>query len=58
MNKRKIKSIMERKYSVDVLDSCLVLFPYWTCDLETKRSGKIRHIHLDGIFGNEMVFNG
>ncbi len=53
LNKVKIKNVMERKYRVRVISSCMVLFPSWLCRLEAKKDKKKhRFVCLDGIFGN------
>ena len=53
LNKGKIKNVMERKYKVKVISSCMVLFPSWLCRLESKDDKKKhRLVCLDGIFGN------
>ena len=54
LNKKKVKSSLERKYRVTVNNSELVLFPVWECTLRHKKSGKTRMIMIDGIFGNQM----
>lgn len=54
LNKKKVKSSLERKYRVTVNNSELVLFPVWECTLKHKNSGKTRMIMIDGIFGNQM----
>tara|TARA_B100000678_G_scaffold127898_1_gene107098 strand:+ start:82 stop:504 length:423 start_codon:yes stop_codon:yes gene_type:complete len=54
LNKKKVKSSLERKYRVTVNNSELVLFPVWECTLKHKNSGKTRMIMIDGIFGNKM----
>ena len=54
LNKKKVKSSLERKYRVTVNNSELVLFPVWECNLKHNNSGKTRMIMIDGIFGNQM----
>ena len=52
LNKKKVKSSLERKYRVTVNNSELVLFPLWECTIKNKKDGKTRMIMIDGIFGN------
>ncbi len=55
LNENKIKNVMERKYKVKVIRSHLVLFPKWSCKLESKKDkNNVRVLNLDGIFGNIM----
>ena len=37
VNKRKVKSSLERKYRVNVRGSELILFPIWNCTLRNKK---------------------
>ncbi len=54
INRKKVKSSLERKYRVNVRNSELILFPIWECTLKNKKTKKIRKLLLDSIFGNEM----
>jgi len=55
VNKKKVKSSLERKYRVNVRDSELILFPIWQCTLRNKKTNKKRELILDSVFGNEMT---
>lgn len=55
LNKKKVKSSLERKYRVNVKDSELILFPIWECTLKHKKTHKTRDLILDSIFGNEIT---
>ena len=55
VNKKKVKSSLERKYRVNVRDSELILFPIWQCTLKNKKTNKKRELTLDSVFGNEMT---
>ena len=54
INRKKVKSSLERKYRVNVRNSELILFPIWECTLKDKKTKKTRKLLLDSIFGNEM----
>jgi len=55
VNKRKVKSSLERKYRVNVRDSELILFPIWECTLRNKKTNKKRELIIDSVFGNEIT---
>ena len=54
INKKKITSLMERKYDVKVHSAELILFPVWECNIKTKKSNQTRTLLLDGISGKEV----
>ena len=55
VNKKKVKSSLERKYRVNVRDSELILFPIWECTLRNNKNNKNRELILDSVFGNKMT---
>ena len=55
INKKKIASLMERKYDVKVDSTDLILFPIWECVLEMKKKKSKRLLFIDGIKGNRII---
>ena len=54
ISKKKITSLMERKYHVKVHSAELILFPMWECIIKSKKNAELRTLFLDGIKGKEI----
>jgi len=54
ISKRKITSLMERKYHVKVHSTELILLPIWECVLKAKKGDGKRTLVLDGVKGKEI----
>jgi hypothetical protein len=57
LNRNKITKLMERKYMVQVNHVQMILFPTWICEIKNKKSGKLRKLKMDGIYGNQLYLN-
>jgi hypothetical protein len=50
-----VKTLLERKYDVEVQEVDLLLYPVWHCIVQHKQSGTMRELTVDAVMGYPMI---
>jgi len=50
-----VKTLLERKYDVEVKDVGLMLYPVWHCVIQDKQNGTMRALTVDAVMGYPLL---